>query len=84
MTEEKNTENFAELWQYIKKHRPQIEKSLREHLPFAPPQVETQFNEAVEICFVFGRKAVASGFDFAWRGTFWRKGGNDDGGGGCG
>ena len=39
---EKHTEKHAELWQYVERHRPQIEKSLREHLPFAPPQVLLQ------------------------------------------
>ncbi len=55
---EKHTEKFAELWQYVEKHRPQIEKSLREHLPFAPPQVETQFNEAVEYALFSGGKRL--------------------------
>jgi geranylgeranyl diphosphate synthase, type II len=58
MTEEKNTEKFAEVWQYVEKYRPQIEESLREHLPFAPPQVETQFNEAVEYALFSGGKRL--------------------------
>ena len=55
---EKQAENFAGLWQYVEKHRPQIEKSLREHLPFAPPQIETQFNEAVEYVLFSGGKRL--------------------------
>ncbi len=55
---EKHTEKHAELWQYIEKHRPQIERSLREHLPLAPPQVETQFNEAVEYALFSGGKRL--------------------------
>lgn len=47
-----------ELWQYVEKHRPQIEKSLREHLPFAPPKIETQFNEAVEYALFSGGKRL--------------------------
>ncbi len=35
------------LWYYIEKHKPQIENSLREHLPLAPASIETQFNEAI-------------------------------------
>ena len=52
------TETQTELWQYVEKHRPQIEKSLREHLPFAPPQVATQFNEAVEYALFSGGKRL--------------------------
>ncbi len=36
------------LHQFIKKYQPQIEKSLREHLPSAPPEIKSQFNAAVE------------------------------------
>ena len=55
---EKNTEKFAGLWQYVEKHRPQIEKSLREHLPLAPPKIETRFNEAVEYALFSGGKRL--------------------------
>ena len=48
----------AELWQYVEKHRPQIEKSLREHLPLAPSKIETQFNEAVEYALFSGGKRL--------------------------
>ena len=55
---EKHTEKFAELWQYVEKHRPSIEKSLREHLPLAPPNIETQFNEAMEYALFSGGKRL--------------------------
>lgn len=55
---EKQTENFADLWQYVEKHKPNIEKSLREHLPLAPPNIETQFNEAVEYALFSGGKRL--------------------------
>lgn len=55
---EKHTEKHAELWQYIERHRPQIEKSLREYLPLAPPKIETQFNEAVEYALFSGGKRL--------------------------
>ena len=55
---EKHTEKFAELWQYVEKNRPQIEKSLREHLPLAPPKIETKFNEAVEYALFSGGKRL--------------------------
>ncbi len=56
MIEEKQKK--AELWQYVERHRPQIEKSLREHLPLAPPKIETQFNEAVEYALFSGGKRL--------------------------
>ena len=55
---EKQTENFTELWQYVKKHKPQIENSLREHLPLAPAKIETKFNEAVEYALFSGGKRL--------------------------
>ena len=55
---EKHTEKFAEFWQYVEKHRPQIEKSLRENLPLTPPNIETQFNEAVEYALFSGGKRL--------------------------
>ena len=45
---EKSNENLHNLRQYIEKHKPQIEKSLRAYLPVAPPNIETEFNEAIE------------------------------------
>jgi geranylgeranyl diphosphate synthase type II len=56
MIEEKTSQ--TELWQYVEKHRPQIEKNLREHLPLAPPNIETQFNEAVEYALFSGGKRL--------------------------
>lgn len=55
---EKHTEKFAELWQYVEKHRPQIEKSLHDNLPLAPPNIETRFNEAVEYALFSGGKRL--------------------------
>jgi geranylgeranyl diphosphate synthase, type II len=55
---EKHIENFPELWQYVEKYRPQIEQNLREHLPLAPPHIETQFNEAVEYALFSGGKRL--------------------------
>ena len=51
-------ENFTGLWQYVEKHKPQIETALREHLPLAPPNIETQFNEAVEYALFSGGKRL--------------------------
>jgi len=55
---DEHSEKFAELWQYIEKHRQPIEKSLREFLPLAPPNIETQFNEAVEYALFSGGKRI--------------------------
>lgn len=48
----------AELWRYVEAKRPQIEKSLREFLPLAPPKIETRFNEAVEYALFSGGKRL--------------------------
>jgi len=55
---EKETEKFAELWQYVESKRPQIERAVREYLPLAPPKIETQFNEAVEYSLFSGGKRL--------------------------
>ncbi|HXG84958.1 MAG TPA: polyprenyl synthetase family protein [Pyrinomonadaceae bacterium] len=55
---EKQIETQAELWQYAEKHKTQIEKSLRRHLPFAPPQIQTEFNAAVEYALFSGGKRL--------------------------
>lgn len=55
---EKQTENFAELWRYVEKHRASIEKSLREFLPLAPTAISTEFNEAVEYALFSGGKRL--------------------------
>ena len=58
MIEEKGKSENADLWRYVEKHKPQIEKSLDEHLPLAPPQVETRFNEAVRYALFSGGKRL--------------------------
>lgn len=58
MEKEKQNEKFAELWQYVEKHRPDIESALREHLPLAPPKIETQFNEACQYALFSGGKRL--------------------------
>lgn len=55
---EQQTENLTEFWQYVEKYRPPIENALREHLPLAPPNIETQFNEAVEYALFSGGKRL--------------------------
>jgi geranylgeranyl diphosphate synthase, type II len=55
---EKQAENFTQLWQYVKRHRAQIENALREHLPLVPPHIETRFNEAVEYALFSGGKRL--------------------------
>lgn len=55
---EKQTETQAELWQYVEKHRAQIENALREYLPLAPPKIETEFNTAVEYALFSGGKRM--------------------------
>ncbi len=55
---EKQTENFAGLWQYVEKHRAPIEKSLREFLPLAPTTISTEFNDAVEYALFSGGKRL--------------------------
>ena len=55
---EKQIETQADLWQYVEKHKPAIEKSLREHLPLAPPNIETKFNEAADYALFSGGKRL--------------------------
>lgn len=55
---EKQTENFAGLWQYVEAHRTEIEKSLREFAPLAPLNIETKFNEATEYALFSGGKRL--------------------------
>ena len=55
---DKKTETQAELWQYVEKHRSQIEDALRKYLPLAPPKIETEFNEAVEYALFSGGKRL--------------------------
>jgi geranylgeranyl diphosphate synthase type II len=51
-------EEQKELWQYVARHRVNIEKSLRQFLPLAPPKIETAFNEAVEYALFSGGKRL--------------------------
>lgn len=48
----------TDLWYYVEKHKPQIENALREHLPLAPPNIETQFNEATRYALFSGGKRL--------------------------
>ncbi len=48
----------VDLWHYVEKYKPQIENALREHLPLAPPNIETQFNEAVRYALFSGGKRL--------------------------
>jgi geranylgeranyl diphosphate synthase type II len=48
----------TELWQYVERHKPQIENALRQHLPLAPPNIETQFNEAIHYALFSGGKRL--------------------------
>ncbi len=58
MTEKKQAKEKIDLWRYVEKHKPQIEKSLREFLPLAPPNVETKFNEAARYALFSGGKRL--------------------------
>ena len=55
---EKQVETQVDLWQYVEKHKPAIEKSLREFLPLAPANIETRFNEAIEYALFSGGKRL--------------------------
>jgi geranylgeranyl diphosphate synthase type II len=57
MMSKDNKEN-SDLWRYVERHKPSIENALREHLPLAPPNVETQFNQAVEYALFSGGKRL--------------------------
>lgn len=48
----------AKLWNYVGKHKPQIENGLREHLPLAPLNIETEFNQAVRYALFSGGKRL--------------------------
>lgn len=55
----KNTSSESpNLWRYVEKYRQAIESVLREHLPLAPPNIETRFNEAVEYALFSGGKRL--------------------------
>ena len=48
----------SNLWQYVEKYKPQIETALRKFLPLAPPNIETEFNEALEYALFPGGKRL--------------------------
>ena len=54
------TETISEggLWTYIERHRPSIELALELNLPLAPPEIETEFNEAVRYLIFPGGKRL--------------------------
>jgi geranylgeranyl diphosphate synthase type II len=58
MNTEKSYENFADLRHFTEKYLPQIETSLRECLPPAPPKIEKEFNLAVETALFSGEKRI--------------------------
>jgi geranylgeranyl diphosphate synthase type II len=60
MTEQKpqTIAGESDLWKYVEDKMPQIENSLREHLPLAPAKIETKFNEAVEYALFSGGKRL--------------------------
>lgn len=60
MTEQKSQTiaGKSDLWKYVENKMPQIENSLREHLPLAPAKIETKFNEAVEYALFSGGKRL--------------------------
>lgn len=50
--------NVADLWQYVEKTKPQIEDALQKFLPLAPPEIETEFNRAIEYALFPGGKRL--------------------------
>ncbi|MGI9035340.1 MAG: polyprenyl synthetase family protein [Pyrinomonadaceae bacterium] len=59
-----NKENFLsvaeteDLWQYVARYKTPVEKSLRDFLPLAPPNIETEFNAAIEYALFPGGKRL--------------------------
>jgi len=53
-----DAERQTNLWQYAERHKPQVENSLRQFLPLAPANIETEFNEAVEYALFPGGKRL--------------------------
>lgn len=58
MEKEQSANSSAELWRYVEKYKPQIETELRKFLPLAPPNIETEFNEALEYALFPGGKRL--------------------------
>ncbi|MDQ3798501.1 MAG: polyprenyl synthetase family protein [Acidobacteriota bacterium] len=50
--------NVADLWQYVERTKPQIEDALQKFLPLAPPEIETEFNRAIEYALFPGGKRL--------------------------
>ena len=48
----------GDLWQYVAAYKTPIEESLREFLPLAPPQIESEFNAAIEYALFPGGKRL--------------------------
>lgn len=49
---------FADLWLYVEKAKPDIEKSLQQNLPFAPAEIGTDFNDALAYAIFPGGKRL--------------------------
>ncbi len=50
--------NISVLWQFVERHRPEIEQTLKLNLPVAPVEIETSFNEAVKYSVFPGGKRL--------------------------
>ncbi|MDQ4120521.1 MAG: polyprenyl synthetase family protein [Acidobacteriota bacterium] len=50
--------NSADLWRYVERVKPEIEKSLNENLPLAPAALGTDFNEALAYALFPGGKRL--------------------------
>jgi geranylgeranyl diphosphate synthase type II len=46
------------LWEYVARHRPLIERALEDNLPLAPPEIKTEFNDAVRYLIFPGGKRL--------------------------
>ncbi|HLM01688.1 MAG TPA: polyprenyl synthetase family protein [Pyrinomonadaceae bacterium] len=55
---EETQNNVADLWQYVERMKPQIEDALEKFLPLAPPEIETEFNRALEYALFPGGKRL--------------------------
>lgn len=53
-----SAETTEDLWQYVAKYKTAIEESLRKYVPFAPPNIESKFNEAIEYALFPGGKRL--------------------------
>lgn len=49
---------FDDLWAYVETVKPDIERTLREHLPLAPQFINTNFNEALDYALFPGGKRL--------------------------